>query len=259
MPGLLHTLFRRWRILPMVLPLRTEECSHRHPSDQNQSERKYGASPAHPLARGFTDCNAPLGAEQIYAVREMPRCGNDPDQIKHPVPPVLKLGLHFVKRSIRMCEQVCSGKAHGVGVPDDVNKGDAASPALCRIHEISRPGIIADVGFAPEPDIEPVQSVVQKRNIDADGFKNRNKRQPGKKLYLRAIRIGAVGGKGVGNEMLKEECADWDDPAERMQATKKERMAFTGTNRWDSARDRRGNASHVPLYSDQICKANSIL
>src|SRR5579859_6955558 len=253
MPGLLHTLFRRRRILPMVLPLRPEECSHRYPADQDQSDRQYRASPTHPLARGFTDCNAPLGTEQIYAVREVPRRGNDPDQIKHPSPPVLKLGLHLVKRGIRMCEQVCSGEAHGVGVPDDVNKGDAAGPALGRIHEISRPGIIADVGFAAKPDIEPVKRMVQKRNIDADNFKNQNEGQPSKKLYLRAIRIGAIGGKGVGNEMLKQECTNWDDPAERVQATKKERMAFTGTNRWDSALDRRGNASHVPLYSDQIC------
>src|SRR5690349_2670668 len=101
-----------------------------------------------------------------------------------------------------MREQVRSGEAHGVGVPDDVNKGDAAGPALRRIHEISRPGIIADVGLAAEPDIEAVKCVVQQRDVDADRFKNRNEGQPRKKLYLRAIRIWAVGGKGVRNEML---------------------------------------------------------
>src|SRR6478609_919421 len=176
---LFYALFSRRRIFPMIPPLRTEECCHRYPSDKDQSERQHGTSPAHPLAGGFTDCNAPLGTEKIYAVREMPRRGDDPDQIKHPIPPVLKLDLHFVKRGIGMREQVCSGKTHGVGVPEDVNKGDAAGPALRGIHEISRPGIIADVGFAAEPDVEPVQSVIQKRNIDADRFKDRNERQPG--------------------------------------------------------------------------------
>src|SRR5438105_12118930 len=100
MPGLLQTFFRRWRILPMVLPLRPEECGHRHPSDQNQSERKHGTSPAHPLARGFTDCNAPLSAEKIYAVREMPGRRDDADQVKNTCPPVLQFHLHFMKRSI---------------------------------------------------------------------------------------------------------------------------------------------------------------
>ena len=85
------------------------------------------------------------------------------------------------------------------------------------------------------------------------------KGRPGKKLYLVGVSPGAIRGKSVGDEMLKQERANWDDPAEGMQATKKKRVALTGTNRRDSALDRRGNTSHVLPYSDQICEANSIL
>src|SRR6476646_6460037 len=156
MPGLLQTLFRRRRIFPMVSPLWPEECRHGEPSHQNQSERQHRTRAPRPFARSFTYGDAPLGAEKIYAVREMPRRGNDPDQIKHPGPPVLKLCLHLVKGCIGMREQVCAGEAHRVRMPEDVDEGNCAGPALRGIHEISRPGIVAYVGFAAEPDVKAV-------------------------------------------------------------------------------------------------------
>src|SRR6476646_2713241 len=156
MPGLLQTLFRRRRIFPVVSPLWPEECRHGEPSNQNQSERQDCTRAARPFARSLAYGDAPLGAEKIDAVREMPRRGNDPGQIKQPGPPVLKLGLHLVKSRIGMREQVCAGEAHRVRMPEDVDEGDGAGPALRGIHEVSRPGIVAYVGFAAEPDVKAV-------------------------------------------------------------------------------------------------------
>src|SRR5882757_170399 len=150
-------------------------------------------------------------------------------------------------------------KTHGVGMPYDVNKGDGAGPTLSGVHKVSRPGIIAHIGFTAKPDIEPVKRVVQQRDVDSHDLKNWNKRQAGKKFYLRGVGMRAIRGKSIGDEMLKQERANWDDAAQRVQAAQQERMAFTGTNRRDSALDRRGNTSHVLLCSDQICEANLLL
>src|SRR4029077_5690008 len=152
-----------------------------------------------------------------------------------------------------------AGKAHSVGMPDDICESDGAGPALGRIHEVACPGIIAHIGFATKPDIESVQCVIQQRDIYSNNFKNRNKRKSSKKVYLVGISPRAVGGKCVGNKVLKQECANGNNAAQGMQAAQEERVAFTGTNRRDSALDRRGNTSHVLLCSDQIFEAYSIL
>src|SRR6185312_3951344 len=150
-----------WR----VSPLRAEKRGHGYPTDDYQSKRKHRTCPPKPFARSFTHSDAPLRAKKVYPISKVPRGSNDSDQIKHSGPPVLKLSLHLAKGCIGMREQVCTGEAHSVGMPDDVGEGDSAGPALRGIHKVSRPGIVANVGLAAEPDIEAVERVIQKRNI----------------------------------------------------------------------------------------------
>src|SRR5262249_55235991 len=144
-------------------------------------------------------------------------------------------------------QKVRAAKTHGVGVPENVSKGDATGPALRGIHEIARPRIIAYIRLAAKPDVKPVESVVQNRNIYAGDLQDRHKRQAGEKLHLVGVGVRPVGGEGVGDEVFDQEGAHGHDPAQRMQSTPQKRVALTGTNWRYATSNWRGNTCHELL------------
>src|ERR1051326_26951 len=124
-----------------------------------------------------------------------------------------------MKRGLRVNQQVKSRKPHGVGVPEDVSESDRPSPALRGVPEVASPRVIAHIRFAAKPDVKTVKRMIKDRNVNADCLQHQHKRQPGQKLYLIAVGFPAVGGEGVGDEMLDQERADGDDSAEGMQSS----------------------------------------
>src|SRR5262249_54398177 len=71
-----------------------------------------------------------------------------------------------------------------------------------------------------------------------------NKRQPSEKPDLVGIGVRAVGGESVGNEVFHQECADGNDPAQRMQSAPEERRTLARPNRRHPARDWRCDRDH---------------
>jgi hypothetical protein len=55
--------------------------------------------------------------------------------------------------------------------------------------------------------------VIQEWDVNADGFEYQHEGQTSEELDLIAISPRAIGGKGVRDEMLKQERANRDDPA----------------------------------------------
>src|SRR5215472_13099929 len=118
-----------WR-LRCVRPRLVEEGSQRGDAYSDQRNRDRQGDHSHGPARSLTYCDAPLGAKQIQTVSEMPRCRRDADHVKSCRPGVLQLHLHFVKRRLLVSQQVYAAKAHGVGMPPDIDESDGAGPAL---------------------------------------------------------------------------------------------------------------------------------
>src|SRR5260370_41608064 len=78
----------RRKVLRRVPPLRTEKCLEREHAYHDQGKRNHNANSAKPLARPFANGDAPLGAEQVQTIREVPACGGDYHHIKVPHSPI---------------------------------------------------------------------------------------------------------------------------------------------------------------------------
>src|SRR6267142_251937 len=93
---------RRIQIGGRVLPLRHAERAQREHAHHDQQYRQRGADASHLFAGPLADRDAPLGAEQIDAVGEMPGGGDDADDIEDARPGALQFSLYFVKCRLRM-------------------------------------------------------------------------------------------------------------------------------------------------------------
>src|SRR5690348_3931089 len=101
-----------------------------------------------------------------------------------------------------MREQMHAAETHGVRMPADEYECNRACPALGGVHEIAGPGVIAYVGLPPEPYIEAVQRMIKKRQIDEEDLEKKDKRQTAQELHLIGIGVRAIGGEGIGDEVL---------------------------------------------------------
>src|SRR6266849_3181668 len=98
-----------------------------------------------------------------------------------------------------MSVQIDSSKPHRPRMPDDVGEGNAASPALRRVHPVPAPGIRNRVPVAAVPDIESVERVERDRQPDPKQLKKEHEGKIAEKAYLPGISIGAADGGRVGN------------------------------------------------------------
>src|SRR4029077_14555950 len=78
------------------------------------------------------------------------------------------------------------------------------------------------------PDVEAVEGVVENRQPDAKQFQTYNEGEAGEQFHLLGVGCGAARGKGIRDEVLDQEGANRDDPAERMSAAQEKRMSLTG-------------------------------
>src|SRR5213080_4986686 len=65
------------------------------------------------------------------------------------------------------------------GVPDHVEEGDGAGPALRSEHEIAGPGIIRNVAFSAIPNVEAIQRVIENGQPDSEQLQIKDKRKAG--------------------------------------------------------------------------------
>ena len=105
-------------------------------------------------------------------------------------------------------------KAQMPGVPYDVEKSDAAGPALGSEHPVARPGIVGDIALAAVPDIKAVEGVVENRQPDPEQLQIEHKRKAGEQFHLLGVCPGAPGGERIGDEVLNQKRSHWNDAAE---------------------------------------------
>src|SRR6267142_854072 len=100
-------------------------------------------------------------------------------------------------------------------VPDDVSEGDAACPALKRVHPVAKPWIADEVWFGFEPDPNSVSAVKSDGQPDAEEFEKENERQAAEKPNLMRVSRRTIDGRPVGDDyVLEKERAYRDDAAE---------------------------------------------
>ena len=113
-----------------------------------------------------------------------------------------------------MAQDVNATKAQMPGVPDDVEKNDAAGPALGGEHPVASPGVVGYIALAAEPDVETVQGVVENRQPDPEQLQVENKREAGEQFDLLGVRPRAPGSERIGDEMLNQKRSYRNDAAE---------------------------------------------
>ena len=228
-------LFDLLYLLVLARPLRRTERPQRSEAGKHEDQRNRDADISEPAAGAISHRNAPLGTEEPDAICKVPRSRDDPDYVEEKGPRDRHFTLHLAegqevsRNAISRAEQMWPQHAHGVNVPADVDEGDQAGPTLRGVHPVAGPRILGDVAFAAEPDVEAVNGVIEERNIDADPLEHLGEGKSGEELDLFGIGMRAIGGEGIGNEMLDQERPDRNDAAQRMQSPEKKGIALSGT------------------------------
>jgi len=120
-------------------------------------------------------------------------------------------------------------------VLDDVNEGDVAGPALNRVQPVPCPGVIDDVAFAAQGNVDAVEGVVGEGNEDESPLEDADQGQ-----RIEEPDLGGVGGWPfecfkVGEDVLDEEGADGDDAGEGVQLAQQEGIALASAERFYTA------------------------
>src|SRR5207247_7381930 len=87
---------------------------------------------------------------------------------------MLKLILHFAEGRAGIGQDMHAAEAQMPGVPDHVEEGDGAGPALRSEHEIAGPGIIRNVAFSAIPNVEAIQRVIENGQPDSEQLQIRS-------------------------------------------------------------------------------------
>src|SRR5467141_2677270 len=135
---------------------------------------------------------------------------------------MLKFSLHFAEGRAGICQDMHAAEAQMPGVPDHVEEGDGAGPALRSEHEIAGPGIIRNVAFSAIPNVEAIQRVIENGQPDPEQLQIKDKRKAGEEVDLLGVGSWTAGCKGIRDEVLDEKKADRNNAAERVQATEQE-------------------------------------
>src|SRR5437764_6798726 len=106
-------------------------------ADHGQNHEECQAEAEQSLLRLVANHNPPLCAEQPDAVSEVPRGRDQTDYVERQQPGVVNFRRHLAKRCNGIVVQVRAAEAHGVGVPDDVDEGNPAAPALHAVHPVA--------------------------------------------------------------------------------------------------------------------------
>src|SRR5205823_7087353 len=80
------------------------------------------------LVTGVKTCALPI------SVCEVPRGAKNPEGVKRNRPGMLKFSLHFAEGRAGICQDMHAAEAQMPGVPDHVEEGDGAGPALRSEH-----------------------------------------------------------------------------------------------------------------------------
>src|SRR5437667_6488285 len=110
-----------------------------------------------------------------------------------------------------MAQNMYAGEANMPGMPAHIEEGNGAGPALCGVHPVAGPGILANIGVAAIPDVEAIERVKENREPDAEQFQRDDKRETGEKFDLLGIRRWAVDGEGGGDEVINQDISDCHD------------------------------------------------
>src|ERR1700675_1819210 len=96
-------------------------------------------------------------------------------------------------------------ETHRPCVPNDVDKSNAARPALQGVHPVSHPRVLDRVAVAAEPDIETVKAVKQNGNPDAKQFQKEHQRQVGQKTDLPCVGLWPTDRSRTGDQDVLEQ------------------------------------------------------
>jgi len=85
--------------------------------------------------------------------------------------------LNFGEGSVGMVGKVDAGEALAVEVLRDVGEGDEAGVALGDIEPVAGPGVVDDVRFAAQPDVDAVDPVIEDGQKDEDPLEDADQGQ----------------------------------------------------------------------------------
>src|SRR5579864_4336641 len=152
----------------------------------------------------------------------MPRGGDQSDYVKEKQRRLKHFMLHFPERKSRIRVQVGPQEAHGRHMPRDVSEGNAAGPALCRVHPVASPGIGNRVSISAEPDVEAVERMVGDGKPDAEELKEEHQRKIRQKADLTRISSRAADrGRVRDQDVFEQKRTNWNDSSQRMQPPQK--------------------------------------
>src|ERR1019366_2223806 len=215
---------RSWYFLVVLDPgdlsgRRSYKARYCPKSNADEHKCQSSANVAELASRVIAGRQTPLGRKQPNTVSEMPRRGNDSDDVEGYRPRTLEVEPHFRECVlIATAHQMYTREPHIDDVVRDIDEGDNAGPALRGIKPIAGPGIVADIRIAFVPDVQAVDPVIQQRQEDEHPFQHVHEWQAGEELYLIVVGLNALGRFRVGNEVFNQESADGHNAGERMQA-----------------------------------------
>ncbi len=130
-------------------------------------------------------------------------------------------------------------------VPEDKDKGDDPGPALERVAEISRIGIVGQVALSPRDDNRADDAVEQDRQKDAGPLGHFQGSLTGTVDHIDALLVAVVEDPHVGQDMDRQEGPDGDQAGQRVQAADEEFMPA----------ENRSNVSHFRLEAPWITRS----
>ena len=132
-------------------------------------------------------------------------------------------------------------------MPEDKGKGDHAAPALERVAEISRIGIVGQVPLSPRDDNRADDAVEQDRQEDAGPLDHFQRSLTRTVDHIDTLLVAVVEDPHVGQDMDRQEGPDGDQAGQRVQAADEEFMPA----------ENRSNVSHFRLEAPaQKCSAS---
>ena len=140
------------------------------------------------LACSFAGRDAPLGGKEPDAVGEVPADGDHGNHVDGEHPWVGEFVLDFGKGHAGIVGQIGAGETLADDVLNDVEERDEAGVALGEVHPVASPGVVNDIGFAAQPDVDAIDAVIEDGQEDKDPLEHANQGKAVEELDL--CRVG---------------------------------------------------------------------
>ena len=178
----------------------------------------------------------------------MPADSEHRDGVDGKHPGIGELDLNLVESRVGMLGQLSTQESLADDVLDDVDEGDIAGPALDGVHPVPCPGVVDDIGFAANGDVDAVEGVVGEGQEDEADFQHANQGQAVEEFDLGTVGGGAFERLKVGEQVLDQEGTDGHNAGEGVELAQQEGVSLTGAKGRNTAANGGGRLAASGTY-----------